>query len=171
MKKGRSSFRLHKSIKTAIRMTSFLSPSITVCGSCTKSKRAGEITFITTKDVIGRKTYRRSVTLLMQKALYNLLGKEKSTVYVKHCISQAYYCELVQYGRPDEAFLQKLKEEMLKMAEEQIPIYKECIGTDEAVELFHRLGMPQKNVCSAIAEVRKSIHIHWTDTGIIFTVI
>ena len=109
-----------------------------------KVKREGELTFITTKDVIGRKTYRRSVTLLMQKALYNLLGKEKSTVYVKHCISQAYYCELVQYGRPDEAFLQKLKEEMLKMAEEQIPIYKECIGTDEAVELFHRLGMPQK---------------------------
>lgn len=109
-----------------------------------KVKKAGELTFITTKDVIGRKTYRRSVTLLMQKALYNILGKEKSAVYVSHCISQAYYCELVQYGRPDEALLFKLKAEMLRMAEEKIPILKECIGTDEAVELFREFGMPQK---------------------------
>ena len=107
-------------------------------------KKDGEVSFITTKDSIGRKAYRRSVTLLMQKALYHLLGKEKSAVRVLHCISQAYYCELPQYGAPDQKLLSDLKEEMMRMAQERLPIYKECIATDEAVKLFGKYGMTEK---------------------------
>lgn len=108
------------------------------------AKCAGEVEFITTRDAAGRKTYRRSVTFLMQKALYNLLGKEKSQVRVLNCVSQAYYCELPLYGKPDEEFLSRVKEEMLRMAEERIPILKDCIGTDEAIAKFGRYGMPEK---------------------------
>lgn len=108
------------------------------------AKKDGEVSFITTKDSIGRKAYRRSVTLLMQKALYHLLGKEKSAVRVLHCISQAYYCELPQYGAPDQKLLSDLKEEMMRMAQERLPIYKECIATDEAVKLFGKYGMTEK---------------------------
>ena len=68
-------------------------------------KKSGEVRFVTTADKAGQKTYRRSVTLLMQKALYNLLGKETSKVRVLHCISQAYYCELEHYGKPDQQLL------------------------------------------------------------------
>lgn len=109
-----------------------------------KVKHAGEVRFITTRDPAGRKTYRRSVTFLMQKALYNLLGREASKVCVLSCVSQAYYCELPCYGKPDEAFLKQVKEEMLSMAGERIPIMKECIGTDEAIERFGKYGMPEK---------------------------
>lgn len=107
-------------------------------------KKNEEITFITTADKAGRKAYRRSTTLLMQKALYNLLGREKSAVRVLSCISQAYYCEMPDYGKPDEAFLERLKAEMLRMAELALPIQKDCVGTDEAVELFGSLGMKEK---------------------------
>lgn len=109
-----------------------------------KVKHAGEVRFITTRDAAGRKTYRRSVTLLMQKALYNLLGRENSKVSVLNCVSQAYYCELPRYGKPDEAFLAQVKEEMMRMAEERMPIFKDCIGTDEAIERFGKYGMPEK---------------------------
>lgn len=106
--------------------------------------KSGELTFVTTADSAGRKAYRRSVTLLMQKALYNLLGKEKSAVRVMHCISQAYYCELVNYGKPKEELLLRIKEEMLRMSKEKIPIEKNSMGIDEAIELFHELGMTDK---------------------------
>lgn len=108
-------------------------------------KKSGELTFITTADdPAGKKTYRRSVTLLMQKALYNLLGKEESKVHVLYCISQAYYCELLNIKKPDEAFLLKLKKEMLKLAEQELPILKSSVKTDDAVKLFRDYGMPEK---------------------------
>ena len=109
-----------------------------------KAVKDGEVTFLTTADTAGRKTYRRSVTLLMQKALRGLLGREKSAVRVVCCISQAYYCELTDYGKPDEAFLMKLKNEMLRLSDLKLPILKRSVPTDEAVELFHEHGMKEK---------------------------
>lgn len=46
-----------------------------LCELHKKVKKAGTVSFVTTADRAGRKTYRRSVTLLMQKALYNILGR------------------------------------------------------------------------------------------------
>ena len=55
---------------------------------------SGNLTFITTADKDGRKAYRRSTALLMQKAVHNLYGEEKITVRIMHSIAQGYYCEL-----------------------------------------------------------------------------
>ena len=52
-----------------------------------RAKKSGDVAFVTTADNAGKKAYRRSVTLLMQKALHHLLGKEKSAVRVVCCIS------------------------------------------------------------------------------------
>lgn len=107
-------------------------------------KKSGELTFITTADSAGRKAYRRSVSLLMQKALYNLLGREKARVRVMHSISQAYYCEFENHEKPDEKFLAELKEEMLRMVELKLPILKSSMSTDEAAALFKEFGMEDK---------------------------
>lgn len=115
-----------------------------LCELCKKAERGGELSFVTVKDTAGRKAYRRSVTLMMQKAVYNILGKEDCRVRVCHCISQAYYCELPNYGKPDQKFVEELKEEMRKLSERGIPILKDSIPTDDAVKLFHDLGMTDK---------------------------
>ncbi len=115
-----------------------------LCELHKKVKKAGTVSFVTTADRAGRKTYRRSVTLLMQKALYNILGRETSAVRVMYCISQAYYCELPYYGKPDEALLLRLKEEMHRLADEKHRIMKRSMKTDEARELFCAYGMPEK---------------------------
>lgn len=115
-----------------------------LCELHNRIKKGGEVTFVTTADRAGRKAYRRSVTLLMQKALFNLLGKDVSAVRVLACISQAYYCEMPFYKAPDETFLRRLKEEMLRLASLKLPILKYSVGTDEAVELFGELGMTEK---------------------------
>lgn len=109
----------------------------------------GELTFVTTADKSGRKAYRRSVTLLMQRGVYELAKKneEQVSVRVEHSISQGYYCEL--FGKdgkiiPDMSYLLQLKMEMMRLVDEKRPIEKRSMSTDEAVELFRELGMYDK---------------------------
>lgn len=109
----------------------------------------GELVFVTTADKAGRKAYRRSVTLLMQRGVYQLAKSEgqEMSVRVEHSISQGYYCEL--YGKdgkyvPDSAYLLKLKMEMMQLADERRPIEKRSMPTDEAIALFRELGMYDK---------------------------
>ena len=43
----------------------------------------GTVEFLTTADKTGKKAYRRSVTLLMQKAVYNLCASRKRNLKVE----------------------------------------------------------------------------------------
>lgn len=111
----------------------------------------GTVEFLTTADKTGKKAYRRSVTLLMQKAVYNLWGKGNISVRVKYSIGQGNYCELVKWEndteevvKVSETEIQKLKNEMYQMVVSDIEIHKESINTDDAVTLFHDLGMTDK---------------------------
>lgn len=106
----------------------------------------GELSFVTTADNAGRKAYRRSVTLLMQRAVYNLAKEAgvQTTVRVEHSIGQAFYCELVGDTPVTEAYLERLEEEMRKIAAEAWPIVKRSVHTDEAVRLFAEHGMRDK---------------------------
>ncbi|MEG0962843.1 MAG: nucleoside kinase [Lachnospiraceae bacterium] len=109
----------------------------------------GELVFFTTESKAGQKAYRRSVTFLMQRGVYNLGKKEgkKITVRVEHSISKSYYCELFDpNGKviPDHTYIQKLKQEMLDLVQAKRPIEKKSIPTDEAVKLFGTLGMFDK---------------------------
>ncbi len=107
-------------------------------------KKDGKLTFVTTADNIGRKAYRRSVILLMQKAVYNLYGKKNVRVRVSHSIGQGYFCKLVGELELNEEVLLEVKEEMRRLVEKDIPLMKTTVSTDEAVALFHELGMTDK---------------------------
>ena len=88
---------------------------------------SGNLTFITTADKDGRKAYRRSTALLMQKAVHNLYGEEMITVRIMHSIAQGYYCELkrneekngaseqAEWVAVDEQMLRDLKQEMQRL--------------------------------------------------------
>lgn len=106
----------------------------------------GKLSFVTTMDKAGRKAYRRSVTLLMQRAVYNI-AKEQGMhpgVKVLHSIGQGYYCELEEKRAVTQEYLARLKAEMQKLAEEKHPITKKTLHTDDAVKLFAELGMKDK---------------------------
>lgn len=116
-----------------------------------KVEKDGRIEFITTADKTGKKAYRRSATLLMQKAVHNLWGEEKILVRVMYSISQSYYCELIcrkdgsdEVVPVDAAMTEKLKKEMYRMVMADIEIEKRNINTDDAVALFRELGMTDK---------------------------
>lgn len=111
----------------------------------------GELTFITVADKTGRRTYRRSVLLMLQKAVCNLWGERNIDVRVKYSIGQGYYCELIEKADmaekvvvclEDEAKL--IKEEMNRLVEADIPLTKESWKAVDAVKLFKEQGMYDK---------------------------
>ena len=111
----------------------------------------GVLSFITTSEKTGKRAYRRSVILLMQKAIHNLWGKDGVDVRVKYSIGQGYYCELVQKADKgetpvsfDETKEAAMKQEMNRLVEANLPIKKENCSTDKAISLFHEQGMYDK---------------------------
>lgn len=103
------------------------------------------ITFLSVGDQAGFAAYRRSMVLLMLKAIYQVFGFEKvDRACVHYAVSEGYYVTMNGWKHVDETFLQKVKEAMLELAKRDITIEKTSLGTDEAIALFGRLGMEDK---------------------------
>lgn len=101
-----------------------------------------ELSFVTMTDRDGKRAYRRSITLLLQKAVYNLWGRE-AHVRVLHSLGESYYCELE--GRViDKASLLMLKQEMMRLVDLDITIKKQNVKTDKAREVFHEYKLYDK---------------------------
>lgn len=104
----------------------------------------GTITFLTARDKAGQKAYRRSVTLLMQKAVHNLYGGQGVRVRVQHSIRHGYYCELEGGQQINQQLLGNIQAEMMRLVEQNLPIEKKTLSTEEALKLFSRTGMTDK---------------------------
>lgn len=103
----------------------------------------GTISFVTTKDRDGKRTYRRSVTILMQRAVKNLWGAEGVKVKVYYSLGQGYYCELKNIEwTPDQ--LEQLRVEMFRLVQADIPILKNSMKTESAEAMFKELGLADK---------------------------
>ena len=99
------------------------------------------VTFLTTGQVDGHKTYKRSATLLMLKAIYDVAGMEAvGGIKVHFSVSQGYYCTS-KYVKPDGEFLEKVRVRMEELVKLALPIEKKTIPVDEAIENFTRHGM------------------------------
>ena len=123
-----------------------------------------EIRFISTVDKDGRRAYRRSMVFLMQKALDNLYPDQWLDVSVHHSLGQGYFCSIISLEDPDakpsgqgmklrvngpalpvtEELLDRLKREMLRLAEEDLPFEKITVRTRDAETLFHSQRMLNK---------------------------
>lgn len=109
-----------------------------------RPKKDGKITFITAKQETGKKTYRRCVSLLLQKAVDSLYGKEGISVQIRHSLGQGYYCTLKGNEKPVRELVAPIKEEMQRLVDADIMIEKKNFKTDEAIALFAEYGMHDK---------------------------
>ena len=101
--------------------------------------------FVTTGDAIGHATYRRSMCFLLVKAVHDVAGHNKiERVRIHFSFSKGYYCTVDGQVELNEEFLEQVAERMRQLSKERIPIEKRSIHTDDAVELFHRHGMYDK---------------------------
>ncbi len=104
-----------------------------------------DVSFITTREQEGIAAYRRSMTLLLLKALYHEAGHDQiRRVGIHFSVSSGYYCTIDGNVKADRDFLDKVAARMHDMIAQKIPIEKKTIGTDDAIALFGQYGMKDK---------------------------
>lgn len=107
--------------------------------------KESQIEFLTFQDPVGKKTYERSTVFVMLKAFYDVIPREKiKKVQMDFALGNGIYGELEGDVALTEELLDRVKEEMHVLVERKLPIVKRSVNTDEAVELFGRHGMHDK---------------------------
>lgn len=116
----------------------------------------GALTFLTTADTKGRKAYRRSMVMLLEKAVFHLYGT-KAKLRVMHTLGQGQYCELEGVSQLSQKLLDEISTEMRRLSEADIPIRKYTIHTDAAIAKFMEYGMEDK---AKLFRFRRSSHVN-----------
>lgn len=104
------------------------------------------VEFITTATVLGNEAYRRSVLFMMLYAIHRIApdipGKD---VNVQYSLSKGLFCEIKNDTcAVNQEFIDKVKQIMWETVAEDVPIIKHVMHTDEAVKVFRKFGMSDK---------------------------
>ncbi len=132
-----------------------------------KIKSDCELSFVTTADRDGRRTYRRSVVLLLQRAIYDVYGS-MTQLHVMHSLGEGYYCQLEKAVECADSQQEKYNEDtdqgsrenseksvtehdidrivcsMYTFVEKDLPITKHSEKTQYAEQLFKEKGLHDK---------------------------
>ena len=132
-----------------------------------KIKTDCELSFVTTADRDGRRTYRRSVVLLLQRAIYDVYGS-MTQLHVMHSLGEGYYCQLEKAVECADSQQEKYNEDtdqgsrenseksvtehdidrivcsMYSFVEKDLPITKHSEKTQYAEQLFKEKGQHDK---------------------------
>ncbi len=104
-----------------------------------------ELRFITTADRIGHETYKRSMCFLLVKAVHDVAGHDRiERVRIHFSVDKGYYCTIEGNIGLDEEFLERVESRMRRLSEKRTAIGKRSVHTDDAVRLFHKHGMYDK---------------------------
>ena len=106
-----------------------------------KIKSDCELSFVTTADRDGRRTYRRSVVLLLQRAIYDVYGS-MTQLHVMHSLGEGYYCQLEK--SVTEHDIDRIVCSMHSFVEKDLPITKHSAKTQYAEQLFKEKGQHDK---------------------------
>ena len=127
-----------------------------------------ELSFVTTADRDGRRTYRRSVVLLLQRAIYDVYGS-MTQLHVMHSLGEGYYCQLEKAVECADSQQEKYNEDtdlqgsrensvksvtehdidrivcsMYSFVEKDLTIIKHSAKTQYAEQLFKEKGLHDK---------------------------
>lgn len=103
------------------------------------------IRFETTGDPIGHKTYKRSMSLMLVKAIYDVAEVDTiKKVRIHYSVSKGYYCTIEGNVNLNQEFLTRVEARMQEMVSMDMPINKRTIHTSEAIALFGQHGMYDK---------------------------
>ncbi|WP_312504179.1 nucleoside kinase [Lacrimispora sp.] len=101
--------------------------------------------FFTGKDQPGIQTYHRSAIFVMMKAFYDVAGVENiEKVTVDFSLGKGYYIEAHGKVQLTEELLTRVKARMQEYVSQKIPIMKRSVNTDDAIDLFHKHRMYDK---------------------------
>ena len=104
-----------------------------------------DLRFFTGKDQPGIQTYHRSAIFLMMKAFYDVAGAENiEKLTVNFSLGKGYYIEPHGEVKLTEDLIRRVKARMKEYVAQEIPIMKRNMNTDDAIELFHKHRMYDK---------------------------
>ncbi len=116
------------------------------------SSEPAELVFITTRERDGQKTYERGATMLFLRAMTRVFGKRIRKLKLEYAIGDGLFfsLELTAGGRtgepadPTDGEVEAVRAQMERYVRRNESFVKIRIPTREAVDLFCRLGMKDK---------------------------
>lgn len=110
-----------------------------------KMYKDAKLEFVTFRESAGHKTYVRTATMLLMKAVSEILGMEAAAnLKVEFAIGTGYYCCFKDGRIADEQVVSKIKNRMMELIAQKQPIVKQSYSLDDAIELFEKEGMKDK---------------------------
>ena len=109
-------------------------------------ERDGAISFITTRDSAGHNSYVRTAQMMLVKAVRDIMKDLGNDIHVKteFALGNAFYCSVHGGIKVTDEFAAKIEEQMRRFHERKVPIIKKTYPIDDAIELFKRQGMHDK---------------------------
>ena len=103
------------------------------------------VEFLTLADEVGNKTYIRTATIILMKAIYDVVGKEHiEKIKVECAIGNGYFCSKKGDFTFTEELVSKIKDRMHEIIEQDIVILKKSLPLEEAISLFEKHNMKDK---------------------------
>ena len=109
-----------------------------------KLDRDCELSFFTLKDAIGHKTYVRTATMLLMKAIQDVAAESIPKCTVEYTIGHGYYCRPADGAVITPELITQIEARMRELVEKKVHIYKRAYPVSEAIALFAKQGMKDK---------------------------
>lgn len=101
------------------------------------------VEFIDRNTISGRRTYTRSLVMILHKATKDLFPEER--LVVPHAIGKGYFCTFKHnHSRVDGATVKALKQRMKEIIAADMPFIRHERPTVEVLDMFRKQGMNDK---------------------------
>ncbi len=101
-----------------------------------------KLRFLTINDEIGNRIYRRSLFMVMSRAIYELYPESKLSI--EHSLSNGIYCELHKEALFTQFDLNNIKAKMKELIKKNLPIKRKELLKEELQQLFFSHGFNDK---------------------------
>ncbi len=113
-----------------------------LCDLTTTLEEDSTIKFLSINDEIGNRIYRRSLFMIMTKAIYDIFTNSKLSI--EHSLSNGIYCELHKDSALSQEDLEKIKGKMFELIENDLPINKHFMKKNDLRDILTKQGFLDK---------------------------
>ncbi len=105
-----------------------------------------ELSFVTTRDRDGHKTYERGATMMFLRAMNRVLGRRIDVLKLEYAIGDGFYFTVRLKGGAEitEEQLAEVQSTMERYVRDDEKFVKETLSTEEAIRIFREHGMTDK---------------------------
>lgn len=103
------------------------------------------VEFLTVSDYTGHKAYIRTATIILMKAISDVVGADKvEKIKMEFAIGNGYYCIKRGDFELTDGIVAQIKAKMQEYVDRDIPLTKKSLPIDDANELFTKQNMTDK---------------------------